>query len=90
MKNDAQRAPFTPMNRADAVSHHHPVIAASAGHGTLRHSDDGRVTLVQGDNPWSRLSAWALFREHDFAAVEVLARSAQQHDHLQRKRLLAV
>ena len=65
-------------NLADAMAQIDAIDAARPLRRPTVDSEDHGVAFLQGDHRDARLHARPLFGQHEFAAVEILARRAQQ------------
>ena len=72
------------------MTHRDAIVTARSGDRAMVDREHHRVALDERHHLDSRLHAWALFGQDEFAAGEILARPRQQDRDLQRKDVLAI
>src|SRR6185312_4840221 len=90
VEDDSQCGALAATYRADAMAHASAVIAALARHRPFINSKQHGIALQQRHNLRSRLHARALLGQDELAALEVMARLAQQNRHLDGKGDVAI
>src|SRR5260370_6937391 len=78
------------MHAADAMPQIHPIIPASAFHGTITSGENDCLTLIRMDHFGSGLSPRLLFHQDKFSALPIAAVLAKHENHLQREAHLSI
>src|SRR5262245_61331659 len=90
MEDQAQTISLAGPKAADAVAHHHTVIAARTSHRPVAGGEEDTLAFFHTDGLGARLGAGALFVEQEFAAAVITPVLVQDAGSLQGKGYLAV
>src|SRR5690606_7370115 len=85
MKDQAERRSAAASHAAHPMPHRDAMKASCPAPRPLLDRDDCRGPLLEGHHDRTRLYAGTLLHENKLPALELRARLAEQHDHLQRK-----
>ena len=90
MEDNAQGVTLAREQAADPVAHVGTVVAARARHRPVTGGEDDRLALIEMHDAAPRLGPRPLLDEQELAALEILARLAQEHGELDGKDHVAV